>query len=49
MSGRRAKALRQKIYGREYSPLTRRYMRKENGSIVCTGFRSKYQKLKKEN
>lgn len=49
MSGKKAKALRQKAYGKDFSPLDRRYMRKGNGSIICLGFRNVYQKLKKES
>ena len=49
MRGKKAKALRQKIYGKSFSPLNRQYIQKENGSIKCTGLRNDYQRLKKES
>lgn len=48
MSGKRAKALRQRVYGEVFSFRDRQYKKKENGSIVCTGLRREYQNLKRE-
>lgn len=49
MNGKKAKILRQKVYGKDFSLRHRQYIKKENGSIECTGLRSKYQNLKKES
>ena len=48
MNQRVAKKLRKKVYGSDYSPRERIYVRDEKtGQIVCTGRRKQYQDLKK--
>jgi hypothetical protein len=49
MRGKKAKALRKKIYGTDFSPKVKRYVRNnKTGTIRCIEKRAQYQQLKKQ-
>ena len=48
MSGRRARALRKKVYGVDFSPRERRYNVSHRGERLADSFRQRYQQVKKE-
>lgn len=48
MNGKKAKQLRKKVYGNDFSPKHREYKRLINGAIVNTGKRDEYQNLKRQ-
>lgn len=51
MRGTVAKRLRKKIYGTEFSPLSRNYYYVDRNSrtVVCLGKRREYQELKRKH
>lgn len=49
MNGKVAKRMRRSVYGENFSPRERQYVRLKNGQIVNTGRRAAYQSLKKAN
>lgn len=49
MRGKKAKALRKKVYGTDFSPRVKRYVRNnKTGTIFCIEHRQQYQQLKKQ-
>ena len=50
MRGKKAKALRRKVYGTDFSPRVRRYIKNnKTGTVSCIERRQQYQQLKKES
>jgi hypothetical protein len=47
MRGKKAKALRKKVYGEDYSQRERQYIVDSKGSVRNTGRRKAYQEAKK--